>query len=731
MSKRIEGITIEIDGDTSKLNKSLKAVNAPLNEINKQLKDVEKALKLDPKNTDLLAQKHEILGRNIAAARDKLEQLKEAQKQMGDYNSLTEQQKEVYSRLSLEIAKTEDSIKGMNKEISNMNKIDLSKVKDTLKKVGEVALDVVKKVGQVTAAIGGTLAGIVAAGVKSYAELEKAQKGSERLFGESFKIVEQNASTAYKSLGLSASQYYDQVNTYAVGLKNALGGDTKAAAELSNSILVAQADIVAATGASQEMVSSAFAAVMRGNYTMLDNLRLGIKGSKEGMQEVIDKVNEWRDSQGIATKLQMGNYADMQQALVEYVKMQGIAGTAEKQLASTIQGSVTQTKAALDNFLNGTGSPEQLAEVFSNLATNISKAVMDLAPSILNGVVSLIQTVVPQLSGLIFTMIPQLLDAITNMINQLFDMISNNTDKLKQVVSDLIKKLVEFITKNLPTIISLGITLVLALASGIADAIKEPTFINSIVDCVLQIVNVIIDNLGLIVSVALDIILALANGIIAALPNLLEKVPTIITKLTTELTKPEMIEKIIKTSLVLIQALSTGLINSIPQLILAVPRIIKGLLENFKSTIDNTDWKTLGLNILKGILNGMLNFGSIVKNTIKKVGSKITSEIKGFFGIKSPSRLMAKEVGQNLTAGIAMGFEKGIPETIRDVNNAMTNLNNGIQSSLNPTINPTANTNPLIIQIENFNNTRNQDIQALAEELEFYRKNSALARGGN
>ena len=731
MSKRIEGITIEIDGNTTKLNDALKDTSKAISSTNSEIKALNQALKLDPKNTELLSQKQEVLRNNIAATTEKLNTLKEAQRQMGDYNSLTEEQKENYRTLSVEIAKSQNALNNMNNELKNMNKIDLSKVKDTLQKVGEVALDVVKKVGQVTAAIGGTLAGIVAAGVKSYAELEKAQKGSERLFGESFKIIEQNASTAYKSLGLSASEYYDQVNTYAVGLKNALGGDTKAAAELSNSILVAQADIVAATGASQEMVSSAFAAVMRGNYSMIDNLRLGIKGSKEGMQEVIDKVNEWRDSQGIATKLQMGNYADMQQALVDYVKMQGIAGTAEKQLASTIQGSVTQTKAALDNFLNGTGSPEQLAEVFTNLATNISKAVMDLAPSILNGVVNLIQTVVPQLSSLIFTMIPQLLDAITNMINQLFDMISNNTDKLKQVVSDLIKKLVEFITKNLPTIISLGITLILALASGIADALKEPNFINSIVDCVLQIVNVIIDNLGLIVSVALDIILALANGIIVALPNLLEKVPTIITKLTTELTKPEMIEKIIRTSLVLIQALATGLINSIPELILAVPRIIKGLIENFKTTIANTDWKTLGLNILKGILNGMLNFGSIVKNTIKKVGSKITSEIKGFFGIKSPSRLMAKEVGQNLTAGIAMGFEKGIPETIRDVNNAMTNLNNGIQSSLNPTINPTANTNPLIIQIENFNNTRNQDIQALAEELEFYRKNSALARGGN
>ena len=83
----------------------------------------------------------------------------------------------------------------------------------------------------------------------------------------------------------------------------------------------------------------------------------------------------------------------------------------------------------------------------------------------------------------------------------------------------------------------------------------------------------------------------------------------------------------------------------------------------------------------------------------------------------------------NSTTGV--GIEKGIPQTIRDVNAAMSDLNTGIQSSLNPTINPTANSNPLILQIENFNNTREQDVQALAEELEFYRKNSALARGGN
>ena len=61
----------------------------------------------------------------------------------------------------------------------------------------------------------------------------------------------------------------------------------------------------------------------------------------------------------------------------------------------------------------------------------------------------------------------------------------------------------------------------------------------------------------------------------------------------------------------------------------------------------------------------------------------------------------------------------------------MSQLSSGIEASVNPTINPTANTNPLIIQIENFNNTRESDIQSLAQELEFYRRNSALVKGGS
>lgn len=676
-----------------------------------------------------MAQKQEVLKNNIQATTDKLNTLKEAQRQMGDYNSLTEEQKENYRTLSVEITKSENALKNMNNELKSTSKIDLSKIGETLKKVGDVAVDVVNKVAKVTAAIGGALSAAVVAGVKSFADLEKAQKGSQRLFEDSFDKVQKYASEAYKTIGISASDYYDQANTYAVGLKEALNGDTDAAAELSNSILVAQADIVASTGADADAVSNAFAAVMRGNYTMLDNLRLGIKGSKEGMQEVIDKVNDWNKANGKTTKYQMGNYADMEQALVDYVKMVEVAGTAQDQMATTISGSFSQVKAALDNFLNGSGSPEQLVGVFTNLATNIGNAVINLAPSILSGITTLLETLLPQLTTMLFNLIPQLLSAITDMINKLFDMVSKNKEAIKKTVTELVTTFVKFLTDNLPTIIELGLVIITALASGIADSLPE--LIPTIVDCVLKIVDVLIDNLDMIIEAAIEIILALSMGLIDALPKLLEKIPTIISKIVTALLKPDMLAKLVTAALELILALAGGLVQAIPELVKSIPKVISGIVDNMKKTIEETDWGQLGKNMLTGILNGMLNFGKLVKDTIKKVGSKITNEIKDFFGIHSPSRLMSKEVGQNLTAGIAMGFEKGIPETIRDVNNAMANLNNGIQSSLNPTINPTANSNPLIIQIDNFNNTRNQDIQALAEELEFYRKNSALARGGN
>lgn len=698
-SKNIKGITIEIGGNTTKLQDALKGVDKQVYSLNSDLKSLNQALKLDPKNTELLAQKQDVLKKNIQATTERLNTLKEAQKQMGNYNSLTEEQKANYRALSVEIAKSENALKSMNTEMKKTNGVDFSKVQAGLKKVGNIALDVSKKMLQISAAVGGALAGVVAAGVKSYAELESASKGAQRLFGEAFDEVKKNASEAYKSLGLSAKDYYDQVNTYAVGLKTALGGNEREAAKLANDILIAQSDIVAATGASQDAVQNAFSAVMRGNFTMIDNLRLGIKGSKEGMQEVINKTNEWNKANGNATNYQMGNYADMQKALVDYVKMQGIAGTAQKQMASTINGSISMMKAALDNFLNGSGSPEQLAETISNVLKNVGTAITKLAPSILSGVVSLIKDLLPQISKMIVDMVPQLLDAITDMIDNILDYVSNNTEELSKTISELVKSIVLFITDNLPKIVEIALQIVVALAEGIAENID--VLIPAIIQCIVKIIEVVIKSLPKIIEAGLKLIGGLVSGILKGDGEIIKAVKSII--------------------------------SSIRDAFLGLPSKAK-------------DW---GKDMIQGLING-------IKGMINKVGDAVkgvANKIKNFLHFSRPDEGPLREYEKwmpDFIGGLAEGINKSsymvknaanrlaenmsnimsVDNIVSDVNSAMRGLNAGIENSVNPIINPTANTNPLIIQIENFNNNSESDIQSLAQKLEFYRKNTALARGG-
>ena len=722
MAKRIQGITIEIDGSTTKLNDALKDTSKVINSTNSELKALNQALKLDPKNTELLSQKQEVLKNNIAATKEKLDTLKEAQRQMGDYNSLTEEQKENYRALSVEIAKGESALKNMNSELKNINKIDLTKIKNALKKVGEVALDVVKKIGKVVAGIGTALVSVTAAGVKSYAKLEQNIGGVETLFGKDAQKVINNAAKAFQTAGVSANQYMEGVTSFSASLLQSLGNNTSKAADIADMAFRDMSDNANKFGTDMSSIQSAYQGFAKQNYTMLDNLKLGYGGTKTEMQRLL------KDAQKISgVKYDIKNLSDVYKAIHVIQNELGVTGTTAEEATKTISGSVASMKAAFDNFLNGSGNPEQLAQSINNVLVNIATAFQNLLPNIVKGIGELLTSLTPLLADLLWELLPAILNTLSDFIEYIYKQIAKDTDGLRETATMIINEFVKFITKNLPMIIELGLMLIIALAQGIADAIPE--MIPALVECVVKIVEILTDNVDKIIEVAGVLIVALAEGLIKAIPKLITAVPKIVTNIVTGIKDAK--DKMLDGANTLMSKLKTGITEGIPNVAAKAKDVVTGFWKKFKTFITETNWLELGKNILKGILNGMLNFGNIVKDTIKKVGSKITSSIKSFFGIKSPSRLMSKEVGQQLTAGIAMGFEKGIPDTIRQVNGAMANLNNGIQDSLNPVINPTANSNPLIIQIENFNNSRNQDVQALAEELEFYRKNSALARGGN
>lgn len=153
MADRIKGITIEIGGDTTKLVSALKDVNKQIRDTQSDLRDIDKLLKLDPKNTELLTQKHELLSKAVGDTKDKLEKLKEAQRQM--QLSGVDKSSEEYQRLEREIIDCEQALKKLEKQ-SRQSNVTLQKVAATgqqFKKIGGAVSAVGQEVSKASAVV--------------------------------------------------------------------------------------------------------------------------------------------------------------------------------------------------------------------------------------------------------------------------------------------------------------------------------------------------------------------------------------------------------------------------------------------------------------------------------------------------------------------------------------------------------------------------------------------------
>ena len=269
------------------------------------------------------------------------------------------------------------------------------KLKDSENKTSTFA-DVLKANLASGAIIAGVkkLAGVVAdvgkAAYTSYARYEQLAGGAQLMFGDAYDFVAEKARNAYETVQMSQNDYLQQVNGFATGLKTALGGNVQAAAELADKVITAEADVVAATGNTQEAVQNAFNGIMKSNFTMLDNLQLGIAPTKEGFQQLIDKVNEWNAENGEATAYTIDNLADCQAALVDYIEMQGLAGYAANEAAGTIEGSTASMKAAWQNLATGMADSnadmEGLTKDFVDSVFTAGKNIIPRVQQIVTGV---------------------------------------------------------------------------------------------------------------------------------------------------------------------------------------------------------------------------------------------------------------------------------------------------------------------------------------------------------
>ena len=216
-ANRIKGITIEIGGDTTKLQTALKGVNTQVKSTQQQLKDVEKLLKLDPGNTELLAQKHRLLGEAVAATKDKLETLKTAAEQANTALANGDISKEQYDALQREIIETEKDLEALEKQ-ANESATALQSIGakgEKLKTVGDNISNVGTKLLPVTAGV--TALGTAA--VKTAADFDSAMSkvaAVSGVTGEDFDKLKAKAREMGSKTKFSASEAAEAMNYMAM-----------------------------------------------------------------------------------------------------------------------------------------------------------------------------------------------------------------------------------------------------------------------------------------------------------------------------------------------------------------------------------------------------------------------------------------------------------------------------------------------------------------------------------
>lgn len=326
---------------------------------------------------------------------------------------------------------------------------------------------------------------------------------------------------------------------------------------------------------------------------------------------------------------------------------------------------------------------------FTEALPRIVQTGVNIILKLINGFTQMLPQLIEAATGIITTILQTITDILPKIIYAgitiLTSLIQGIVDALPQIIEAAIKvinTLINQVIEMLPVIIDAGIQILTALIDGILDVL--PQLISAGIKLITTVASALIDNLPQIIDAGVKILFALIDGIIDILPQLIEAGLKIIMALFKALI--DNLPKIIKAGVELLLALGKGLIETIPQLVGMLPEIFDAIFDAFAEV----DWIQLGMDILKGIMKGLKSMAGDLWDSVKEVGGAIKDGFKDFFGIHSPSRVMA-DLAKFLPEGIA----KGITDNQEVVAQAMKMLNGMIKNSVqqSATVDVEANAN--------------------------------------
>lgn len=410
------------------------------------------------------------------------------------------------------------------------------------------------------------LANLGKSALDSVGQLEQNVGGVETLFGDAADAVIASADRAYQTAGMSANDYMSTVTSFSASLLQSLGGNTEEAAKVADMAIIDMADNANKMGTSMYMIQNAYQGFAKQNYTMLDNLKLGYGGTKTEMERLLADAEKLT-----GVKYDINNLNDVYQAIHAVQEEMGITGTTAKEAASTLEGSMASAKAAWDNFMNGSGDADQLADAFATAADNIVKNLAEIIPRFAETLPALGGAIIAQIPGLVAAIVPAVLSAGQSVLKQLQDAVldfdfAGTADKVVRMITGFIEG------DGLGSLLDTLVTIFTGIVNGISSML--PSLLPALIELISYVVTSLLDQLPAILDCALELILGLAQGILAALPVLIEALPEVISSIVEFLISavPQIIDAGIELLMALVDALPViidALVDALPQIIRA------------------------------------------------------------------------------------------------------------------------------------------------------------------
>lgn len=302
-----------------------------------------------------------------------------------------------------EVKSLKSSLLGLGESVNSMGSTFKSVLGANL-----ISSAVISGVNALTGAVKGAFSSTIDEGAK----LQQSIGGIETLFKDSAGTVKNYAQQAFETAGVSANTYMENVTSFSASLISSLGGDTAAAAELANTAMVDMSDNANKMGTDMEYITQTYQSLARGNYAMLDNLKLGYGGTKSEMERLM------KDAEKLTGEhYTVGDFADTVKAIHAVQESLGITGTTAREASTTLSGSFSSMKAAWTDFKG-----------------NLADGELDITPS-LQG---LARTTSTFLFGNFIPMVTNVLSKLPQAFSTLMDSMGEEIQKgLKQIAPNL------------------------------------------------------------------------------------------------------------------------------------------------------------------------------------------------------------------------------------------------------------------------------------------------------